>query len=176
MVGQFWTSAALQLEPIKDSEWEVLRWLWQLFRHDLATVTDAYPYGDGRYQSRILDATPSPDLAGYIVWRPHPKTGERAPVAFALVDGLTADRRSIAGFWVLPKLRRTGLGRELALEVLRTHRTPWLIGFQHNNLPAGPFWRAVADAAFGVKQWTETRSPIAARPDEPADHIITSPA
>lgn len=175
MVADFWASAALQLEPVKDTEWDVLRWVWQLFRYDLAAVTDAYPYGDGRYQARILDGTPSPDLAAYIVWRPHPKTSERAPVAFALVDGLTGPRRSIAGFWVLPKLRRTGAGRELALEVLRTHPGPWLIGFQHNNTSAGPFWRSVAEQAFGEKQWIETRSPIASRPDEPPDHIITSP-
>jgi ribosomal protein S18 acetylase RimI-like enzyme len=176
MGGDYWRSASLQLQVVEDSEWDVVRWLWQLFRYDLADVTDAFPYSDGRYQARLLDATPPPDLVGYIVWRPHPKTDERSPVAFALVDGIAGDRRSVAGFWVLPQLRRSGVGRQLALEVLRSHPAPWLIGFQHENTSAGSFWRSVADEAFGPKQWREHRSPIAARPDEPPDHHITSPA
>ncbi len=174
MVGALWGSASLQLQRVRESEWAVMRWLWQLFRYDLADVTDAFPYSDGRYQARVLEATPSPDLAGYIVWRPHPKTTERAPVAFALIDGITGDRRSVVGFWVLPQLRRSGVGRQFALEVLRSHPGPWLIGFQHANASAGSFWRSVADDAFGPQNWTERRSPIPSRPDEPADHLITT--
>lgn len=98
MVEDFRRSAFLQLQKVTDSEWHVVRWLWQLFRYDLADVTDSFPYSDGRYQARVLDAAPTPDLAGYLVWRAHPKTNERAPVAFALVEGLTDDHRSIAGF------------------------------------------------------------------------------
>ena len=172
MTSEFWSSASLQLHEATGSDWLVLRRLWQLFRYDLADITDAFPCGDGRYQAQVLEGTPSPDLAAYIVWRAHPKTNEQAPVAFTLVDGLTAERRSIAGFWVLPQLRRQGVGRQLALETIRRHRGQWLIGFQHNNTSAAHFWRAVADDAFGHQQWTETRSPIPRRPDEPADHLI----
>ncbi|HEY0374225.1 MAG TPA: GNAT family N-acetyltransferase [Amnibacterium sp.] len=164
------------LRPVADDEWGVVAWLWQAFRHDLADVVQGLPYADGRYQARALEAFPSPDGAGYLGWRPHPNSGEDAPVAFALVDGLAGDRRTIAGFWVAPPLRRTGLGRALAVEVLARHPGPWEIGFQHDNPSAAAFWRRVADAAFGPGRWTETTQPVPGRPHVPPDHVLRSDA
>ena len=160
------------LRPVGDGEWAVVAWLWQAFRHDLADVVQGLPYGDGRYQARALQAFPSPDTDGYLVWRPHPNTGEEAPVAFALVDGLEAGPRTIAAFWVAPPLRRTGLGRALALAVLARHPGPWEIGFQHENRSAGAFWRRVADGAFGEGRWTEVTRAVPGRPHVPPDHFI----
>lgn len=124
--------------------------------------------------SRAARPVPSSDSAGYLVWRPHPKTGEDAPVGFALVDGLERDRRSVVGFWVAPVVRREGVGRVLAVEVLSRHNGPWSIGFQHENVAAGVFWRDVANAVFSPGRWSEEQRPVPGLSDVPPDHFIES--
>ncbi|HEV7624518.1 MAG TPA: GNAT family N-acetyltransferase [Amnibacterium sp.] len=166
--------AGMTLRAVGATEWPTVAWLWQAFRHDLADTVQGFPYPDGRYQARPLAAFPSSDTAGYLVWRPHPNTGEDAPVAFALIDGFQSGARTIVGFWVAPPLRRTGLGRWLAVEVLSRHAGPWEIGFQHENRPAAAFWRRVADAAFGPGGWAETTRPVPGLPKVPPDHVIRS--
>jgi predicted acetyltransferase len=159
---------------VADDQWPIVAWLWQLFRHDLATIVNGLPYADGRYQTGPLERFPSDDGMGYLAWRAHPKTGEDAPVGFALIDGLTGDRRSVPGFWVAPVLRREGIGRRLAVEALSRHDGPWSIGFQHDNPRAGTFWREVADIVFGPGRWSEEQRPVPGRPDVPPDHFIES--
>jgi hypothetical protein len=162
------------VRPVSDDQWEIVAWLWQAFRHDLAGIVNGLPYADGRYQARQLDRLPSPDAAGYLAWRPHPKTGEYAPVAFAVIDGLASDRRSVLAFWVAPAARREGIGRQFAVDVLSRHDGPWSIAFQHENASAGRFWREIADAAFGPGQWSEEQRPVPGRPHVPPDHFIES--
>ena len=103
-----------------------------------------------------------------------PANALRSPSLSSMAS--TGPRRSIAGFWVLPKLRRTGAGRELALEMFRTHPGPWLIGFQHNNTSAGPFWRSLAEQAF--RRAAVDRNPVTDRlPTRrtAGPHIISPP-
>jgi hypothetical protein len=71
-------------------------------------------------------------------------------------------------------VRRDGVGRALALDVLTRHDGPWSIGFQHENVGAGVFWRCVADAAFGPGRWSEVERPVPGLPDAPPDHFIES--
>ena len=162
------------LRAVRDDEWPVVAWLWQAFREDLSPVVDGLPYADGRYRAALLGRFPSPDAVGWFATRPHPNTGEEAPVAFALVDGIAGERRTIAGFWVAPPLRRSGLGAALAVAVLARHPGPWEIGFQHDNTTAGAFWRLVADRAFGPGVWAETEEAVPDRPLVPPDHFIRS--
>jgi predicted acetyltransferase len=159
---------------VSDDQWVIVAWLWQAFRHDLATIVNGLPYADGRYQAARLDLFPSPDGAGYLAWQPHPNTGEDAPVGFAVIDGLIRDRRFVAGFWVAPPVRRAGIGRRLAIDVLARHEGPWSIGFQHDNASAGRFWREIADAVFGPGRWSEERRAVPGRPHVPPDHFIES--
>jgi predicted acetyltransferase len=166
--------AGVSVRPVRDDQWEIVAWLWQLYRHDLALVVNGLPYADGRYQAARLKEFPSPDGAGYLAWRAHPKTGEDAPVGFAVVDGITGDRRSVVAFWVAPAVRREGLGRRLAIDVLARHDGPWSIGFQHGNVGAGKFWRDVADEAFGPGRWSEEQRPVPGLPGVPPDHFIES--
>lgn len=166
--------AEVSIRPVLDDQWGVVAWLWQLFRHDLAMIVNGLPYADGRYQAAALARFPSPDGAGYLAWRAHPKTGEDAPVAFALVDGLQGVARSVVGFWVAPVARRDGVGRRLALHVLSRHESPWSIGFQHDNIGAASFWRDIADAAFGRGRWSETQRPVPGLAHVPPDHFIES--
>lgn len=164
----------MRILPVADDQWGVVAWLWQAFRQDLAPVVHALPYADGRYQARTLDAFPGPDGAGYLAWQPHPVTGEEAPVGFALVSGLTGERRMLAALWVATAVRRTGAGRELALDVLARHDGPWTVAWQHDNEAAGCFWRRVATDAFGAEGWTEQVRAVPNRPQVPPDHWIES--
>jgi predicted acetyltransferase len=164
----------LTVRPVADDQWQIVAWLWQLFRHDLAPIVSGLPYADGRYQAAQLAQYPSPNGAGYLAWRPHPKTGADAPVGFAVVDGLLGERRSVVGFWVAPVLRREGVGRLLAIDVLTRPPGPWSVGFQDENVAAGTFWRAVADDVFGQGRWSEARRPVPGLPGVPPDHFIES--
>jgi len=130
------------------------------------------PYADGRYQTRGLPDGSSSGVASYLAWRPHPNTGETAPIGFAVVDGLTEARRSLAALWVAPSARRDGVGRRLALDVIARHDGPWSVAFQHDNVQAGAFWRQVADEAFGGRGWKESQKPVPGVPSAPADHWI----
>jgi predicted acetyltransferase len=161
-----------RLRRVRDDEWGVVAWLWQAFREDVSPIVHGLPYADGRFSARPLEGFPSADGVGYLATRAHPNTGEEAPVAFALVDGVTGRRRSIAGFWVAPPLRRGGLGAALALAVVAHHPGAWEIGFQQDNAAAGAFWRRVADIAFGAGGWDETEAPVPNRPLAPPDRFI----
>ncbi|HEX4190881.1 MAG TPA: GNAT family N-acetyltransferase [Marmoricola sp.] len=163
----------MQVREVAADEWSVVGWLWQAFRHDLAPVVDGFPYADGRYQHAALDGYPGPGKAGYLAWAPHPNDGEPAPVAFALVDGLEAEVRELAAFFVVTASRRVGTGRDFAAEVISRHPGPWKIAFQHENLAAGAFWRVVAADAFG-ERWVEERREVPGKPGVPADHWICS--
>jgi len=163
---------SFEVHPVAKDEWDVVAWLWQCFRNDLATVVSAFPYTDGRYQVRGLPDHSTSDVAGYLARLPHPKTGEAAPVGFVLVDGLSATRRSVSALWVAPVVRRESVGRRLVLDVIRRHEGPWSVAFQHDNVPAGTFWRGVADLAFGPGTWREDERQVPDVPGAPPDHWI----
>jgi predicted acetyltransferase len=163
----------VSVRPVADDQWDVVAWLWQDFRHDVAPVVGGLPYADGRYQHAGLDGHPRADGAGYLVWLPHPHTGEDAPVAFATVTGIGSGRCGMQAFFVVPAARRAGLGRRFALDVIGRHPGAWEIGFQHDNVAAGRFWRVVATAAWG-DAWAENEEPVPGKPDVPPDHWIRS--
>jgi predicted acetyltransferase len=160
--------------PVMADQWTIVAWLWQSYRNDLATVVNGFPYSDGRYQAASLDELPSEDGLAYVAWRPHPKTGEDAPIGFAVIKGLTGDRRSIEGFWVAPAVRREGVGSLFAQRILARHEGPWTIAFQHENASAAVFWRNVANKVFGVGNWSEVQRPVPGIPTASPDHFIES--
>lgn len=162
----------IDVRVIADKEWDIVAWLWQAFRNDLSQAVGGFPYRDGRYQRATLDVYPASDHIGYLAWSPHPNTGEDAPVGFALV-GATGDRLALEALWVVPAARRSGVGMRFALDVLRRHPGPWEVAFQHDNAPAGRFWRAVARRALG-DAWDETTGAVPHKPDAPPDHWIRS--
>jgi GNAT superfamily N-acetyltransferase len=154
-------------------DWSVVSNLWQLFRYDVSLFTGALPRASGRYSTRDLAlALGSNDHAGYVWWESNEHGA--APGGFAIVGGLTGARRTFSGFWVAPVLRRSGVGRLLALDVLERHPAPWAIAFQHHNSGAGSFWRQLADEAFGPcgVAWNETERLIPGMPEVPPDHWI----
>lgn len=159
------------LRPVADDQWDVVAWLWQDFRHDLATAVDGFPYADGRYRHEWLDAHPAPDRHGYLAWRPHPNIGEDAPIGFALVRPGEQREYLLEAFFVVPAARRGGVGLGFAAEVIGRHPGGWEIPFQHLNTGAGPFWRRVAAVLWG-DGWVESTEAVPGRPDVPPDHWI----
>ena len=149
-----------------DDDWSVVSWLWQAFRHDLAPILGAYPGADGRYNHAQLDTwSAAPDTAAYVAWE-----GE-APVGFAVVIRLAAPPFGMGAFWVAPVVRRAGLGRRLAREVIGRHAGEWDIAYQQDNPVAGRFWRLVADEMF--PDWTEEPRAVPGKPEVPPDTWIT---
>jgi len=165
---------AISIERVEPDQWPVVAWLWQCFRHDLATVVSALPYADGRYQTAGLPVEHTPDRVTYLTWQDHPRTGEPAPVGLAVVDGLTTVRRSLAALWVAPAVRRDGGGMAQAIDVIARHDGPWAVACQHDNAPALRFWRRVADEAFGAGGWREGVREVPGLPGVPPDHWIES--
>lgn len=153
-----------------ESEWAIVAWLWQDFRHDLAPVVNGFPHPDGRYRHEWLDEYPAADRCGYLAWAPHLHTGEEAPLGFALVRGLGERSRVMQAFFVVPAARRAQVGRRFAADVILRHPGPWEIPFQHDNHAATRFWRAVATDCWG-RAWAETREPVPGK-DVPDDHWI----
>jgi predicted acetyltransferase len=166
-------SPGRRIRPVGPDEWELLAWLWQAYRSDLAPIVRGLPYADGRYAHGPLDGYPGPDRHGYLVWQPHPNTGSDAPVGFALVSRHDF-RWHMDAFWTAPAARRDGLGLELAAHVIERHPGPWTIAFQHDNTAAGGFWRRVATELFGTEgeAWTEDQRPVPGTPEVPPDHWI----
>jgi predicted acetyltransferase len=162
------------VRPVADDQWDIVAWLWQDFRHDLGVIVNGFPYADGRYQHAWLDEHPRPDGAGYLVWQPHPNTGEDAPVAFATVRGIGSASCTMQAFFVVPAARRGGLGRRFALDVIARHPGRWGIPVQDGNRGAAAFWRAVATEAWG-DAWTETEEPVPGKPAIAPDHWIRTP-
>lgn len=164
------------IEPVGTDQWGMVAWLWQAYRSDMAPIVQGLPYADGRYSHTPLVGYPGPDRAGYVAWRPHPNSGEDAPVGFALVSGIGGGRRAVDAFWTAPVARRGGLGLALASHVLRAHPGPWTIAFQDGNIAAGHFWRRVSTELFGPEgeAWSEETRPVPGKPDVPPDHWITT--
>jgi len=166
------SDARFEVRPVLNEQWTIIAWLWQSYRNDVATVVGGLPYSNGRYQAALLDELPSADGVAYIAWRPHTKTGEDAPIAFAVINGLTKSRRTIEGFWVTPVVRHEGIGIRFAQQIISRHDGPWTIAFQHDNVGAGIFWRNVANKVFGLGRWTEEERPVPGLPSAPPDHFI----
>lgn len=165
---------AITIRPVEDDQWDVVAWLWQCFRHDVAPAVAALPYADGRYQTAGLPERHTADSATYLAWRPHPRTNESAPIGFVVVGGLSGERRSLDALWVAPAVRQEGVGMELALDAIARHPGPWAVVFQHDNQAAARYWRRVADEAFGPGGWREDRREVTGAPGAPADHWIES--
>ena len=160
-----------RVRPVEgQADWTVVSWLWQAYRHDLAPVVGAYPRPDGRYNHAWLDAwATSDDAAGYLLEQD--VRDETTPVGFAVVNRLREGPRGMGAFWIAAPVRRTGVGRRFAHDVIGRHPGRWEIAFQDENVGAGRFWRAVADEAFD--SWTEEARPVPDKPDVPPDHWIS---
>ncbi|MFD2792274.1 GNAT family N-acetyltransferase [Promicromonospora vindobonensis] len=162
----------LTIRPTTPADRPVLERLWLLFRHDMSEVSGALPGPSGQFRRERLDAAfTEPGWRGLLA---HLETDGVAasPVGFALVRGVDSPSRVLSSFFVVRGARRSGVGRELAAQVLASFPGRWEIAFQDANLPAVRFWRAVATNAVG-QAWTEEHRAVPDRPDLPPDTWIS---
>ncbi|WP_229899013.1 GNAT family N-acetyltransferase [Streptomyces hiroshimensis] len=80
-----------------------------------------------------------------------------APGGFVLTRPTSEGRTSISAFFVVRALRRRGVGRRAALQLLHSRPGAWAIAFQEANAGAARFWRGTATAAVGSAWHEETR-------------------
>ena len=162
----------LDLRPVASpSDLEVLAWLWQCFRHDLAGVVHGRPYADGRYSVVGLPTAVTDDVAAYLLHEPHPNGAVPAPVGFVVLADLDSPPVDVAAAWVSPVLRGSGTGAAMVTAALRLHPGPWTVAWQHENPEAGRFWRRLADGLMGPGAWHEERLAVP-RPGAPDDHRL----
>ena len=164
-----------EVRPVAgDDEWSIVAWLWQAFRQRPgAPIVGALPVADGRYKHDLARRAPGgrpttatwPDAA--------PEQGE-APVGFAMVDRHRRRRRGGMGaFWVVPAARRSGLGRQLARDVIAPSPAARGTSRSSTTTPAPVTSGAlVADEAFG-DGWTEEQRAVPGKPDVPPDTWIS---
>ena len=147
------TPLLVSVRQAEASDWPVLVRLWQLFQHDLSASRGLLPDRDGAFSTTKLEPYRTDprrqawlfrhgdDLAGFALTRPWERGGT-----------------SMYAFFVLRALRRTGVGRVAAGELLRLLPGEWGIAFQDDNVGARPFWELVARDAVG-ERWREESDP-----------------
>jgi predicted acetyltransferase len=141
--------------------------LWLMFRHDMADFQGGLPSADATYHSdRLRAAFEDDDWAAYLF-----TSGDR-PVGFSFVRALSGPARVLNSFFVVRGARRSGIGLNLAREVISRHPGPWDVAFQDSNTAAVAFWRRVATEIAG-DAWTEERRHVPDRPDVPPDVWIS---
>ena len=154
------------LLPLADEHRPVVERLWQLYSHDMSEVRETLPNAEGLYkEGRLPGYFGDPDRAGYLI------SYRETPVGLAFVQGLAGETRMIAEFFVVRAVRRHGIGRKVATELLGRHPGRWEIPFQGGNRGAPEFWRQVASDVVG-SDWREERRPVPNKPHIPHDQFI----
>jgi len=85
------TESGFSVRPVSDEQRTIVAWLWQAYRHDLATIVNGLPYADGRYQAALLDGFPMADGAAYLAWRAHPRPAKTPQLDSPLSGGSPAN-------------------------------------------------------------------------------------
>lgn len=123
--------------------------LGQLYRHDLSGPYGLVPNLDGTFNNRRLDlflAEADPAVGAWLIMAAGSLGG------FVMTAPADGGGRSISDFFIVRALRRCGVGREAARQVIAMTPGPWRIAFQAYNPGAQRFWSQVASDAVG-DQW-----------------------
>lgn len=154
----------MTLRPVDRTHRAVLSNLGQLYRHDLSGPYGLLPNPDGTFNDRRLDlflAEAGPDVRAWLIDVAGGLGG--FVMTRADDDGLG---RMICDFFVVRALRRTGVGRETARQVVAMAPGRWRIGFQRYNTGAQDFWSRVATDAVGDRWDTYDDPPVEGRPPD----------
>lgn len=149
------------------SDRAVLGHLGQLYRHDLSEAFGLLPNADGTFDDRMLDRFRTGEDPRHRAWL---ITAAGRVGGFVMVAPAPGGGMSIAGFFVVRALRRTGVGREAAVLAVGLFPGRWNIGFQRYNPGAEEFWSRVATDVAGDK-WEINDGP--APEARPPDTFIT---
>jgi predicted acetyltransferase len=153
----------VQLVPVDRTHRAVLQNLGQLYRHDLSGPYGLLPNPDGTFNNRHLDiflSEADPNIRAWLI------TAAGALGGFVMTAPHSDGGTSIYDFFVVRALRRTGVGREAARQVIAMFPGRWNIAFQAYNPGAQPFWSQVAADAVGERWQTYEGSPAVNRPPD----------
>ena len=137
--------------------------LGQLYRYDLSEAYRHVPNRDGTFNNRRLDlflAGADPAHRAWLI------TAAGALCGFVMTSPASDGGTSISDFFVVRALRRSGVGREAARQVIAMFPGQWSIGFQTYNPGAERFWSQVASDAAGDRWATHDDPPVAGRPPD----------
>jgi predicted acetyltransferase len=157
----------IELVPVDRSHRAVLENLGQLYRHDLSEALRHLPNPDGTFNNRRLDrflAGIDPEHRAWLIMVAGALGG------FVMTAPTEDGGRSISDFFVVRALRRSGVGREVAVRVITAAPGRWSIGFQSCNRGAQRLWPQVATELVGDK-WALHDAPSV--PGRPPDTWIT---
>ncbi|MEU5895039.1 GNAT family N-acetyltransferase [Streptomyces venezuelae] len=160
--------ARTELLPVGPELRPVVERLAQLYRHDMSEFIGYLPEPDGTYEFGKLPVFfAEPGRTALLI-----QYGS-VPAGFVLTRPMAEGATSISAFFVVRALRRRGVGREAALQLLRSRPGAWAIAFQPANAGAARFWRGVATEAVG-SAWREESRPVPASvaANEPDDQWI----
>lgn len=147
----------VRLEPVGETDREVLRQLLELYLYDFSEFTGEDVNQHGRYGYEYLDhywteSTRYPfllrvndQIAGFILVRDQ-----------ILEDGLVV--HSMAEFFVMRKYRRKNIGRQAAFQAFDRFPGRWRVTEIEENLPAQNFWRQII-AEYTGGQFSEGVNP-----------------
>jgi predicted acetyltransferase len=141
----------------------VLENLGQLYRHDLSQAYGHLPNPDGTFNNRRLDlflAGAEPARRAWLI------TAAGAVAGFAMTAPAVGGGTSICDFFVVRALRRTGVGRAAARQVIAGAPGQWSIAFQTYNPGAERFWSLVATDVAGDAWTTHDDPPAEGRPPD----------
>ena len=163
VAGAVWP---LHVDEVGDDDWPVVERLWQLYQHDLSEFRHSAPDPDGLFQARRLPSYRSgDDSTAYLARR-----GD-VPCGFALVHGVTRERRLMGEFFVSRSARGRGLAAAFASAVLERHPGRWVVPFQNENPRAAAFWRRLATDV--LDDVTEQTLAVPGKPHLPPDVWMT---
>jgi len=163
------SSRPVELIPVGRSHRAVLENLGQLYRHDLSESYGLVPNPDGTFNNRRLDlflAKADPEARAWLI------TAAGSLAGFVMTAPADGGGRSISDFFIVRALRRSGVGREAARQVIAMTPGPWCIAFQAYNPGAQRFWSQVASDAVG-NQWATHDDPPGQRDTWKVDTWIT---
>jgi predicted acetyltransferase len=156
-------SHPVRLVSVDRTHRAVLGNLGQLYRHDLSGPYGHLPNADGTFNNRRLDLFLAEADLNVRAWLITAAGGLAGFVMTAPADG---GGTSIHDFFVVRALRRTGVGREAARQVLAMFPGRWAIAFQAYNPGVQQFWSQVATDAAGDRWRTYEGPPAANRPPD----------
>ncbi|MCO8274318.1 hypothetical protein M1L60_27330 [Actinoplanes sp. TRM 88003] len=160
-------SHPVTLRPLERGDQAVLDNLGQLFRYDLSDSFGLLPNADGSFNFRELDRFRLADDSRRRAWL---ITAAGHTAGFLLTGPADGDGTSVNAFFVVRSLRRTGVGREAALQMIARAPGRWEIGFQRYNPGVEAFWSRIATEVAGDR-WRIHDGPA---PDSrPPDTFIT---
>jgi ADP-ribose pyrophosphatase YjhB (NUDIX family)/predicted acetyltransferase len=136
VVGWLWPFRVRAASSSED--WAAVEHLWQPYSHDLSEFRGSTPGPDGTFKRGHLDFFHA----------------DANCVAYLAVQG---DRPV-----VVRSVRRRGVARTFAEQVVRAHPGSWWIAFQEENEKAARFWRRLAGEVL-----TGSTEELRAVPDKP---------